>query len=521
MHIKRRKNIITSTKVAFIQIKAAFFASVASCFLLIFLCISLPSCSPVTFGSSATPGSSLAKLKAKNSPVVLGIGKTHSAFKKWRDQGYQNTDDHKITFKSHHPDTTESTLPEIISGYSINRLSKRSEGIGLPALITARSGAGHIFTPITAASYISNLRPANILATQSVKDGILHTHFDIYHPYDQTHKGQALKRQPNIIMQYITDLPGNSALDIKGLIRPTKYGKHQGFYLAEPYDKKRIPILMIHGLISSPATYAEMSDAINADPKLRNKYQLWYYFYPTGTPWLVTASKFRNSYRELIKALDPDSNDSNLRKTTIIAHSMGGLITRLSLSTPENTLQQAYFGNVQLEKTVKDNDLKKIKEYFHFQPLTEPKRVIYLATPHRGSRIATSLIGSLAIRLISIPGNIIKQTADVLATGQLRGDSIPEQTRKLLTKGESSINQLQAKNPSLKALNQMQPRKNLTSYSVIGDIGAPLMRLKTDGVVSHSSSRLSHSKEEITVPSNHDICGEDETIEAVIYILSK
>lgn len=357
MLIQRGENTLNYTKVAYTKMQAAFLASRSIIFLLVFLFTTLISCSPGTIGSNATSSSSLTKLKAENKPVILGTGKTHSLLKKWSKCGFQNTVDHKISFKSHHPDTNGSSLPYITSGYSIKRLCKRSEGIGLPVLITAKSNTETIFTPITETSYLSNLRPANIVATQSVRNGILNTHFDIYHPYDQTHKGQALKRQPNIVMQYIKDLPGNSALDIKGLIRPTKYSNDQGFYLAEPYDKKRIPIVMIHGLISSPATYAEMSDAINADPKLREKYQLWYYFYPTGTPWLVTASKFRNSYRDLIKSLDPDSNDSNIRKTTLIGHSMGGLISRLSLSTPGSTLQQAYFGDTPLEEIVNGDDM--------------------------------------------------------------------------------------------------------------------------------------------------------------------
>ncbi len=513
---KHSTSIINLIKVALTQFKAAFFASIITTFFAVSFFLSLPSCAP-TFPTDVS------SLKSNQPSRVLSTKHTHTLLKKWSENHYQSTPDHLITIKSHHPHISDLSLkehPYISSGYSINRFTHRTDGIGLPALIKLKTNHDSIFTPITSDTYLSNLRPISIVATQSSKSGITQTHFDIYDPHDDKHLGQALKRQPNIVMQYIQDLPGNSSLDIQGLIRPSKFSKHQGFYLAEPYDKKRIPVIMIHGLASSPETYAEMADAINANPKLREKYQLWYYFYPTGTPWLVTASKFRNTFRNLIKTLDPDSNDSNLRNITLIGHSMGGLISRLSLSTPGNSIQQAYFGKAPLDQIVDKKDLKDITDYFHFKPLTEPTRVIYLATPHRGSRIAEGLIGSIAIKLITLPTNIIKQTAGVLTTGQLIGASIPEQTKKLLTTGESSINQLQPSNPSIKALNQMQVRKDIAAYSIIGDIGKPLFKFRTDGVVSHKSSKFSNNVEQIIIPSDHDVCGEQEAINAVLRILS-
>jgi len=505
-----------STKVALGKIKAAFLAVALTSLLILSAVFSITSCSPPPAGSP--------NLKADHEARVINTHRTHSAFKKWAGNNYQSSASHTFTFKSHHPDISDSSLqqsPNITSGYTINRLTDRTEGIGLPALIKLKTDKGTTFTPITSNTYQTNLRPITIVATQTLKSDQLHTHFDIYHPYDDTHHGKILQRQPNIVMQYIQDLPGNSSLDFKGLIRPSKYSKYQGFYLAEPYDRKRIPIIMIHGLVSSPETYATMADAINANPKLREKYQLWYYFYPTGTPWLVTASKFRASFRELIKTLDPNNNDKNLRDITLIGHSMGGLISRLSLSEPRNLIKQAYFGDIALNQVFSDENLKAVQSYFHFKPLSEPSRVIYLATPHRGSRIAQGFIGSITMKLITLPTTIIKQTANTIVTGKLYGVSIPEQTRKLLTKGESSINQLQPNNPSLKALDKMQNRKNLKTYSIIGDIGQPLFKLKTDGVVSHASSKLSNNIHEFIVPSDHDICGEEKAIEAVINILSE
>ncbi|MGJ8655071.1 MAG: esterase/lipase family protein [Akkermansiaceae bacterium] len=487
-------------KVALISFSAAF------------LMLSLPSC-------TLLPSLTQSNHSEDSTPRILSSHQTHALLTKWSANSYQSLPRHTITYTSHHPLATKSEISAITSGYTISPLTRRTKGIGLASLIKIKSPKDFLFTPITKDTYLTNLQPANLVATQTKQNGQRTTHIDIYHPLTSKHQGQALAYQPKLVMNYINDLPGNSTLSIKGLIKPNKYDKHQGFYLAEPYDKKRIPIIMIHGLISSPETFMDMAETINADPELRKKYQIWYYFYPTGTPWIVTSSEFRKSYRNLIQTIDPNHNDSNIRKTIIIGHSMGGLIARVSLSQPKEILHQAYLGDAHPSDIFSASEQAKIHDYFHYSPLTEPAKVIYLATPHRGSKIADGLIGWFAIKIITIPSFILQQTADVLTLGQLAGNNLPDHTKKLLSTGESSVNQLQPSNPSLIALNRMPLRKNIASYSIIGDIGKPILELETDGVVSYHSAHLNFSKAEFIVPANHDICGQKDAINAVIQIL--
>ena len=66
----------------------------------------------------------------------------------------------------------------------------------------------------------------------------------------------------------------------------------------------------------------------------------------------------------------------------------------------------------------------------------------------------------------------------------------------------------------------MQTRKDVATHSSIGQIGSPWFKLKTDGVVSHTSSHLHNNIDQVIVPSGHDVCGKKETIDAVIRILS-
>ena len=66
-----------------------------------------------------------------------------------------------------------------------------------------------------------------------------------------------------------------------GLLKPDSVSKLQGLYMLEPYDPNKMPVLMVHGLWSSPITWMEMYNDLRSDPLVRDRYQFWSYLYPT------------------------------------------------------------------------------------------------------------------------------------------------------------------------------------------------------------------------------------------------
>ena len=66
----------------------------------------------------------------------------------------------------------------------------------------------------------------------------------------------------------------------------------RGVYMLEPYDPEKIPVLMVHGLWSSPVTWMEMFNDLRSKPEIRNNYQFWFYLYPTGQPFWISAAQF-------------------------------------------------------------------------------------------------------------------------------------------------------------------------------------------------------------------------------------
>src|SRR5207248_836369 len=57
-----------------------------------------------------------------------------------------------------------------------------------------------------------------------------------------------------------------------------------GLSLVRPCVRGKIPVVLIHGLWSSPRSWAPMIEGLQADPILRENYQFWTFGYPTGEP---------------------------------------------------------------------------------------------------------------------------------------------------------------------------------------------------------------------------------------------
>ena len=88
-------------------------------------------------------------------------------------------------------------------------------------------------------------------------------------------------------------------------------------------------MLLVHGLLSSPVTWAPMFNDLQADPVLRERFQFWVYFYPTGNPYLATAADLRQNLDAIRADLDPQHQDPALDQMVLVGHSMGGLVSQL------------------------------------------------------------------------------------------------------------------------------------------------------------------------------------------------
>ncbi|MEX0671031.1 MAG: hypothetical protein WD060_11310 [Pirellulales bacterium] len=84
------------------------------------------------------------------------------------------------------------------------------------------------------------------------------------------------------------------------------------------------------------------------------------------------------------------------KNIVLVGHSMGGLHAKLQVVAPGNTLREAVacrpFDQMDLEPPVRQF----IREAFFFEPLPFVARIVCVATPHRGSILASLGVGRLA-----------------------------------------------------------------------------------------------------------------------------
>lgn len=89
-----------------------------------------------------------------------------------------------------------------------------------------------------------------------------------------------------------------------------------GIYFLEPYDATKIPVLFVHGAKGYPQEWTYLVDQID-----RTRFQPWVYHYPSGAR-LGSVSDW------LIQAMTELHVKHKFKHFAIVAHSMGGLVTR-------------------------------------------------------------------------------------------------------------------------------------------------------------------------------------------------
>jgi hypothetical protein len=304
-------------------------------------------------------------------------------------------------------------------------------------------------------------------------------------------------------------------LTIQNVLLPERYMEENGLYFLQPYDPEKIPVVMVHGLKSSPDAFKYIINELAPEPWFRERYQVWLYNYPTGNPWLYSGIRFRELMNDASRYARSKGHDRNLNRMVILCHSMGGLITRSSVTDPGEKLYDAHFEAKfeNLKASPDSRDL--IRRGLLYQPLTEPKRVVFMAVPHRGSPIANLRASLLLQNLIKLPKRL---TIDLLDATLHSGSGMPEEHAGKV-RPPTSISSLSPKSRGIVGLNKLPLPKHITFHSIIGQRGSGDLANSSDGVVPYWSSSVSPVASEKVVPFHHGVPDYPEAIEEVKRIL--
>ena len=79
--------------------------------------------------------------------------------------------------------------------------------------------------------------------------------------------------------------------------------------MLHPYRRGRVPVVLIHGTVSSPARWADMLNELQNDPVLREHIQFWLFTYNTSNPILLSAYELREALSRTLTEIDPANQD--------------------------------------------------------------------------------------------------------------------------------------------------------------------------------------------------------------------
>jgi pimeloyl-ACP methyl ester carboxylesterase len=295
--------------------------------------------------------------------------------------------------------------------------------------------------------------------------------------------------------------------ELSRLLNPEKYARTAAIERLQPYDPNKTVVLVIHGLKDSQATWTPMINKLRGDPVIRKHYQFWFYSYPTGYPFSYSAAILRHE-------LDAVENRfPNMKPMVVIGHSMGGCISRLLLTDSGNKLWTDIFGRPPEQVPLSPRAREYFQEELFFRHRPEIRRVIFIASPLRGSNMAKGLLGSLAAMIIQ------EATLSTRASQEMLRVTAIEQAELKPMRRSNSVDSLSPRSRFLNAVNTIPITPGVPYNTIIGDRGRGDSPNSSDGVVPYWSSHMDGAESERIVPSGHGAHQDPRAIAEVLRIL--
>jgi pimeloyl-ACP methyl ester carboxylesterase len=269
-----------------------------------------------------------------------------------------------------------------------------------------------------------------------------------------------------------------------------------GLSMIRPYQPGRIPVVLVHGLVSSPRAFVQTVNELGNDPAIAARYQFWVFLYPTGQAIPTSASELRQSLAKIRDDLDPEHADPALDRMVVVGHSMGGVLAKMMAQDTGMTLWDAAIRLTYDQLQATPRLRAKLTEYLIFRPVPTVSRLVFIATPHRGSPIANALFGRVIAGLIRVPD---QQSADSDEIEKFNGRAVL--TPELRGRPLNAIGNLRTDSPILRALARVPIDATVPYHSIIPLIGGRAGL--TDGVVAYNSSHLEGSASELVVAGTH------------------
>jgi pimeloyl-ACP methyl ester carboxylesterase len=288
--------------------------------------------------------------------------------------------------------------------------------------------------------------------------------------------------------------PARPKTDVAGMFRY----ESTGLSLLRPHERGKVPVLFVHGLWANPWSWCRMIESLEADSALRDRYQFWTFGYSTGDPLPHSAVLLRSNLDEVRRKFDPDGSDGAFDRMVVVGHSMGGLLTKMMVQDTGARLWQIVSDRPVDELAGDPEDRERFRRALFYKPRPEVRRVVFIATPHRGSQLDQGPLGHIGSRLIRLPDPLQASYHRLIARN--RPDFFNERFRKGLP---TSVDELEWRSPILLRLDQLGIAATTKAHSIIAVQHDPPTATGSDGMVPYDSAHLDGVASELLVSSAH------------------
>ncbi|MFN8641194.1 MAG: hypothetical protein U0802_05870 [Candidatus Binatia bacterium] len=279
-----------------------------------------------------------------------------------------------------------------------------------------------------------------------------------------------------------------------------------------PHRQGRIPVVLVHGTASNFSVWANAVNDLDTDPVIGEHFEFWLFTYDSGQPILYSAMQLRRALTAAVATFQAAAPDPCLDDMVVIGHSQGGLLTKLTAIDSGDRFWRNLSDDPIDAVRMPEETRALLKEAMFVQPLPFVTRVIFVATPQRGSYLAgPGLVRRLSQWMISLPASLARSAAGLFTTDtarQLRLQRLP-----------TSIDNMSPGNPFIVTIAEIPVSPRVRAHTIAGISGDVPLAEDGDGVVKYASAHVAGVESELIVRSEHSMQSKADVIAEIQRIL--
>jgi hypothetical protein len=284
--------------------------------------------------------------------------------------------------------------------------------------------------------------------------------------------------------------------------------------LNQPFEADRVPVVFVHDIFKS-GYLGRNGQFAHGGPGFEKAVSGLELHLRSGNPLVQSVAELREALKTQVEQLDPRGTNAVLRQMVVIGHSQGGLLTKGTVIDAGERIWRVVSTNRLEDLKVSETRRAELRRMLFLERLPFVKRVVFIATPHRGSYLSGSVARRLAHKLVSLPGALVASGNEMLTfaegseAGKFFHGRIP-----------TSLDSMSPKNPGLLAMADISIVPSVKVHSIIPVEGNGDPRNGgRDGVVTYESAHLDDVASEFIVRSYHTCLDKPATIQEVRRIL--